>query len=355
MIDLPDLLYQPSFPPGFQAGIGIIGCGNIVRTAHLPAYARHGLNVVGVYDPIPDATQGLRDQYQIRRVYPSLEALLADPGIHIVDIATFPEQRVPIMRQALAAGKHILAQKPMALGLAEAREIAAEADRRGLKVAVNQNGRWSPPWRIATLLIQRGAIGEVSSITHLFDSSFSWVTGTRFDRIPHWLIYDYSIHWYDITQCWLEGKEIQTVRAREYRTPDQPAESRAAWGMWTEIHCRDGTNALLRSVGGARSRPGGHDFWVHGARGSLRGCVLPDRFIELDDGAAQTRIPFEGRWFPDGFAGTMGELAWAIAENRQPYNSGRHHLRSLALTLAACRSAEQDGEPVRFKESDWNE
>jgi hypothetical protein len=53
---------------------------------------------------------------------------------------------------------------------------------------------------------------------------------------------------------------------------------------------------------------------------------------------------------PDGFAGTMGELCSAIAEDREPFNSGRHNLLSVELTLAACRSAELDGAPVAVGE-----
>lgn len=350
MPDFAALPYQPSFPPNAPFGIGVIGCGNIVRQAHLPAYQKHGLKVVGVYDPYPPATQGIQEQFGIHTIYPTLEALLADPAIAIVDIATFPEQRIPIMRQALAAGKHILAQKPLATDMEQARAIVAEGERSGLKVAVNQNGRWAPPWRIATLLIQQGAIGDVTSITHLMDANFGWVPGTRFDGIPHWLIYDYSIHWFDITRCWLEGKSIQTVRAKEHKTPDQPAGSVAAWGMWSELQCADGANALLRCVGGSRSAQNGHYFWIHGTRGTLRGCVLPERFIELDDGKSVTSVNFTERWFPDGFAGTMGELFWSIVEDRSPYNSARHHLRSLGLTLAACQSAEVGGQPIDFVE-----
>ena len=78
-------------------------------------------------------------------------------------------------------------------------------------------------------------IGEVTSITRLFDAHFGWVPGTRFDVVPHWPIYDYSIHWYDITQCWLTGKNIQTVSAKDYQSPDQLIESKAAWGMWADI------------------------------------------------------------------------------------------------------------------------
>jgi hypothetical protein len=53
---------------------------------------------------------------------------------------------------------------------------------------------------------------------------------------------------------------------------------------------------------------------------------------------------------PDGFAVTMGELLCSIAENREPFHSARNNLRTLALTLAACASAEHNGEPVDPKE-----
>lgn len=344
------LPYQPGFPADYRPGIGIIGCGNIVRQAHLPAYQKHGLNLVGAFDAVPAATAGLQEQFGVKRIYASLDDLLADPAIEIVDIATFPEQRIPIMRRALEAGKHILAQKPLALDMAQAREIVAQAERSGLKVAVNQNGRWSPPWRIATLLIEGGAIGQVTAVTHLFDINLSWVTGTRFDAIPHWLLYDYSIHWFDITRCWLAGQRLSTVSAREYRLPNQPPESKAAWGMSAEIHCHAGANALLRCVGSSASQDRSHDFWVHGTLGTLRGSVLPDRFVELDNAQGQTRFDFEGQWFPDGFAGAMSELVWSIYEDRQPYNSARHHLASLAITLATCQSAENNGQPVQFDE-----
>jgi hypothetical protein len=58
----------------------------------------------------------------------------------------------------------------------------------------------------------------------------------------------------------------------------------------------------------------------------------------------------QGAWFPDGFAGTMGELLCAIAEDREPYHSARHTLFSLQMTLAACQAADNDGEPVLFEE-----
>src|SRR5689334_9623648 len=148
--------YRPHFPAGYRPKIGIVGCGGIVKSAHLKAYNKYGVEVAGVYDVNPSATQGVVDELGVGRVFESLDDLLADPEIEVVDIATHPQQRVELMRRALAAGKHILAQKPLALDVASAREVVEEAERRGLTIAVNQNGRWAPAWRVATLLLEQG-------------------------------------------------------------------------------------------------------------------------------------------------------------------------------------------------------
>ena len=151
-----DLDYKPSFPETYRPGIGIVGCGAIVRSSHLPSYARYGQRVVGVYDVRPEATVGVRETLRRRDVFDDLAELLGDPEVEIVDIATHPDVRPALIREALAAGKHVLAQKPLAEDLDTARELVEEAERLGLRLAVNQNGRWAPAWRAATLLVERG-------------------------------------------------------------------------------------------------------------------------------------------------------------------------------------------------------
>ena len=338
--------YKPRFPDDYRPGIGIIGCGGIVKGAHLPAYKKYDLNVVGVYDLNPEATRGVQEQFGVKQVFGDLDELLAHPDIAVVDIATHPEQRVELMRMALRAGKHVLAQKPFALDVEAAAGVVDEARRRGLKLAVNQNGRWAPAWRIATLLVRQGAIGDVLAVTHLYDVNFGWIPGTHFDTLKHFAIYDYSVHWIDISRCWLEQKSIAAVRARDYRTPNQPEAGKTPWGMWVEIACADGASAMIRGVGCANTRRTGHPFWIHGADGTIRGSALGQDFVELEKDGVTSRYALEGAWFPDGFAGTMGELLCAIVEEREPYNSAAHNLLSLEITLAACRSADLDGQPV---------
>jgi predicted dehydrogenase len=345
-----NLNYLPDTPSDFRPGIGIIGCGNIVRNAHLPAYEKHGLRVVGVHDISPEALAQVQGKYTVEHIFPDLDEMLSNPEIGIIDIATHPDQRIHLMRKALANGKHILAQKPLSLGITDASEVIKEAKQRGLKIAVNQNGRWAPAWRVATLLIEQGVIGDIVSITHLYDVNFGWVPGTGFDTIPHWAIYDYSVHWFDITRCWMGEHKVESVRARDYRTPNQPAHSTAEWGMWAEITYSNGANAMIRSIGASTANPAGHPFWIHGTEGIIRGSVLGNDYVELETRQGVYRYKLEGKWFPDGFAGTMGELMYAIRDNREAYNSAQHNLLSLQITLAACKSADEDGRPVKPEE-----
>ncbi len=349
---LGDLDYRPVFPPGYAPGVGIVGCGAIAKDWQLPAYARYGVNVVGVYDPLPEATRGVQDRFPfVQRVFPSLDELLADPRIDVVDIATGAEVRPELIRRAVEAGKHVLAQKPLALDLQAARETVEEAERRGIRVAVNQNGRWSPPWRIATLLVADGAIGDAIAVTHVLDKPLPPLVGTHFEEVEHFTIFDYFVHWIDISRCWLDGKPVAGVRAHEYRPPNEPAGLRTPSAAWVEILYEDGANAMIRSIGDAQTRRPSCPFWVHGTEGTIRGSVLlGSDFVELERDETTSRFALEGAWYPDGFAGTLAELACAIAEDREPFNSARHNLLSLAITLAACRSAEEGSRLVSLGE-----
>ena len=103
----------------------------------------------------------------VGRVYASAEELLADPEVRYVDIATGPEGRLAWIEAAVEAGKHVLAQKPLTLvrrgPRPAARPCCDRAAAAGVRVAVNHNGRWAPPWRAATAAGPRRARSATSS------------------------------------------------------------------------------------------------------------------------------------------------------------------------------------------------
>ena len=345
---VPD--HRPRFPAD-RPGVAVLGAGRIAQSAHLPAYAAHGVDVVGVWSRTPATTAGIRDRFPgIGTVYSSAEEALSDPRVGIVDLATAPDVRPPLLAAAVRAGKHVLVQKPLATDAAQLDalgDVLTEAADRGVLVAVNQNARWAPVWRAATLLVRDGAIGDVVGVTHLHDKPLPPLAGTPFDDVPHMLLADYLVHWVDITACWLAGTDVTTVSAHDSRVPGQPAGARNPWHATVHLSCADGASAALRVVGDARAATPGCPFWVHGTDGTLRGSILggSDR-LSLDRGTTTTSYALEGQWFVDGFAGAMGELMCAVAEDRQPGNSAAHNAATLRIVVAARDSAEAGGTVV---------
>ncbi|WP_422117887.1 Gfo/Idh/MocA family protein [Brachybacterium sp. UNK5269] len=348
--DLPD--HGPQFPSAPLA-VAILGAGSIARTAHIPAYEKYGVPVTGVYSRNRARTEDLPQLFpSVRRIYRSTQELLEDPAVEIVDLATGPEDRVDLIARAVQHGKHVLAQKPLLAGasdVAALRPVLDEAAERGLRIAVNQNARWAPVWRLATLLLRQGEIGDVVGVTHLHDKPLPPIAGTPFDDIDHMLIADYMVHWTDITRCWLEGTRVTHLSARDSRVPGQPETARNPWHADVRIGCDNGASAALRVVGDVQATNPGCPFWIHGTRGTLRGSILggTDR-LELDRDGEIHPLPLHGEWFVDGFAGTMAELMNAIREDREPENSAVHVLPTVELTDAARDSARHGGMPRRL-------
>jgi predicted dehydrogenase len=345
--------HRPHFPARASSyGIAVLGCGDIARTAHLPAYTAHGLDVVGVWSRSPRSTDEVRQRFgSIGTIYDTPEQLLADPRVKVVDLATRVEHRLTWLAAAIDAGKHVLAQKPLTNDPDALEPLLAKARTNQLRVAVNQNARWAPVWRAATSLIEQGAVGEVVGVTHLLDKRLPPLTGTHFDQIPHMLLTDYLLHWIDITRCWLAGKRATSVQACDGRVPGQPEDARNPWTATLQIGCDDGATALVRVVGDARTRTPSCPFWVHGTEGTLRGSILGQDFLEVERDDTTTRYHLEGAWFVDGFAGTMGELLSAIDEDREPSNSAQDNLATLRLVQASRRSADEHARPLAVEVS----
>src|ERR1700716_1072404 len=145
-------------PPGHHRKIGVVGAGAIVQVGHLPAYRKADLPVAAICDLRQDLAKEVADRFDVPRVS-SLDALLEDAEIEVLDIAVVPEAQPEIARRALRAGKHVLAQKPLAVDSDTARglvELAAELDR---KLVVNQQMRYGEGIAAAPALAEAGRLG----------------------------------------------------------------------------------------------------------------------------------------------------------------------------------------------------
>ncbi|MFD8675005.1 Gfo/Idh/MocA family protein [Streptomyces seoulensis] len=107
--------------------IGLLGTGPWARAAHAPALAGHpGVEFAGVWGRHPEAAAELAGEYGVR-AYPDVDALLAD--VEAVAVALPPSAQAELAVRAARAGRHLLLDKPLALGVTEARAVAEAAER----------------------------------------------------------------------------------------------------------------------------------------------------------------------------------------------------------------------------------
>ncbi len=117
--------------------VGLVGAGGIARSRHVPGFrAIDGVEVRGVVASSPASTQRAADELGIPNAYPTWEALVADPAIDAVVVATWPNLHAPVTIAALAAGRHVLCEGRMAMDAPEARTMLAASQARPDRVAM---------------------------------------------------------------------------------------------------------------------------------------------------------------------------------------------------------------------------
>ncbi|MBB6732753.1 Gfo/Idh/MocA family protein [Cohnella zeiphila] len=326
-------------------GIGIVGAGGIVNYAHLPAYRKAGLNIIGICDINENAVRNSAQKWEIPFSTTDYRELLKRNDIQIIDIAIPNEGRVDIVKEAVAAGKHILIQKPFAHQIEQAEEMVRSASEHGVRLAVNQNARFAPFYRKAKEIIDSGILGELYLMTHeMRINQDEALAGTWFAKVPNFLLVDYEIHHLDLMRFW-SGSTPERVYTSGTRMPGQHIQSDMT--VLTTMEFASGLRASLITVDTLQSNQAFWSFTVEGTKGSLYGRISHDYTVfELDyytkDNPGQwTRVTPPGRWFVDAFYGSMFELMNAIQENREPSISGRDNLETLRLLHSMIRSTEK--------------
>jgi predicted dehydrogenase len=332
----------PRYPKRHK--LGLIGCGGIAQY-HLTAAQSFGVEVVALADVNLAAAQSRRDEFFPQAaLYTDYRELLACEDITVVEIATHTAIRTPQILDALRAGKHVLSQKPFTFDLAAGRKMVALAARKGLRLGVNQNGRWAPQFSALLAAVRSGLLGDIHTLDMVMAWDHTWTRGSKFAELHHLILSDFAIHWFDIAATVFAGRTAHSVFANAVPAPHQdltpPMLANAV------INFGDGLTTLGFS---AYQSFAPHEYLCCvGSQGTLRGagnlCNLTE--LELTTRQGTVKIPLEGKWFPDGFRGTLGEFLRAIEADREPSISGRNNLRSLEICFAALASADT-GRPVK--------
>lgn len=325
--------------------IGIVGAGEIITSAHLPIYARRGWPVSAIYDEDATRAERVAAEWGTDSVS-SLEGILENAKVAIVDIAVPPEHQPAIVKAALRAGKHVLAQKPLARTLQEASALVEIADQERRLLAVNQQMRWSPVAKAFQNGIRSHSVGRVHYLE--FDLNLS-VEGLKPEswlaREPHPVTLLNTIHFLDLAR-YLFG-EPESVQAIATLSDPKVAFS-GEQGVFIVLKMPKGPTVVIADRRNAR----GHhhaSFLLLGDNGAIRGQLglwtdYPagaDDVIEFRaaEASSWTAWPVEGRWIPDAFAGPMGELIDAMNGRKELSTSGADHLKTLALVESVWKSA----------------
>lgn len=192
--------------------MAIIGFGGMGSHHYHKLLKEQEIVCTGVWDIKPERRQYAADLGL--HVYTSLEDLLADDSIEIVLVSTPNDCHHPIALQALAAGKHVICEKPVTLNAALLTEMLEAADKAGKLLTVHQNRRWDRGYVILQQVMGEGTLGEVYRIESRVHGAHGIPGDWRQDpRQGGGMIYDWGVHLLDQAVMLFPDAKITSVYA----------------------------------------------------------------------------------------------------------------------------------------------
>jgi predicted dehydrogenase len=317
--------------------VGVIGTG-FGQKVHIPGLkAHHRTEVIALYNPDLAKAQAVAAAHDIPQACDTVEALVALPGIEAVTIATPPFLHYPMAKTVLAAGKHLLLEKPTTLAASEAEELAQLAQTRNLVITMDFEFRFVPAWQRLAELLAADYVGPLRLV------KVDWTVPGRAnpERVWNWYARQdlgggalgaFASHTFDYI-TWLFGP-IERLCARlstaipqrpdpatgdlkpvdaddtcrlmldlKNGTPCQVAISSVTYagrGHWIEIYGDKGTLVL----GSSNLQDYVHDFALYGSQHGepLQGLSIPERLqfpTTYGDGRIAPFVRVVNHWVHD--------------------------------------------------------
>ena len=353
--------------------IAIVGCGRIADLQCQGYLAHPGAEIAAVCDVDEALARRRAAEWGASRVYTDFEALLRDPEIDAVDIATPHHLHAEQAIAALRAGKGVSLQKPPTHSLAELDAVIAAAGASGARFRVFENFMYYPPHTKARALVDEGAIGTPLSVRiktaagRLGDGWTVPPSSTAWRMDPQTCgggptTFDHGYHCYNMARFFMP-EEIERVHAFIHWTTfgenavyDGPA--LVSWKYAGAIP-RYGSWEVIASLGmRVRSKYYVSDdrLEIHGSEGILwvnrcTGKLLDEPSVVLyRDGETRAFHDLATDW-AESFRLGAHDFVDALIEGRAAPQDGEGARRTLAFALAAGRSA-AEGREVAIDELD---
>jgi len=374
---------------GRSYGVAVVGQAFMGR-AHSNAWR----NVGAFFPGVP----GVRQQVLVGRDRASLEAtaatlgwesvstdwqaVLADDRVDLVDLCVPGHLHAQMAAEALAAGKHVLVEKPLANTVAEAEamaDAAAAAADRGVHAMVGFNYRWIPALALARRYVEDGRLGQVrqARVAYLQDwladeaAPMTW--RLRKETAGSGALGDLGSHAVDQVRSLL-GHEVVRVNAALHtfvtrrEGADGGEDVTVDDAAWATLHTDGGAVVSLEVSRMATGRKNALQVELYGSRGAVRFDLerLNELQVCLDGASAFTSVlvtepdhPYLDAWWPPGhtlgwdhtFTSQAAHLLRCLADGRAPEPSFADGLAVQRVLAAVEQSAAGSGVPVDPKET----
>jgi predicted dehydrogenase len=366
----------------------VIGTG-FVGPFHVDAVRRGGLaEVVAIAGSNPERTSARARALGVPNATTDVEAMLADPAIDVVHVCTPNDTHVALARRALEMGKHVVVEKPLALTLGDARELAALAIRAGRHAMVAFTYRGYPMVRRARQLVAAGELGSLRLVHGAYlqdwlaeETDYNWrlEPGSGISRA----VADIGSHWVDTAE-FVSGRRVSAVFAdlatflpARQRPLVETAAFEAASGEseTVAIASEDAATILLRFDDGSRGamvisqvspgRKNAFSFEIAGSRASLAweqerpeslwiGSRSETRRLMREPEATTSGVPSLPAGHPEGWAEALRDVMrgfYAAVANGDPtptrdddarYPTLAAGVRAVAVVEAVVESAHRE-------------
>ena len=250
--------------------VAVIGSG-FMGAAHIDALRRvPGVRVVAIASTDLARARELAGQFEIPHVLEDWQALAGRDDVHAVHNCTPNNLHFEVNRTLVAAGKHVLSEKPLTMTSRESAELVRLARERGVVTGINFNYRGYPLVRQARAMVAHGELGDLFLVHGhylqdwlLYDTDYNWRLESKVSGASR-AIADIGSHWFDLVQ-FITGRKITRVFAHLFRVHETRKKPRTAVETYkgkeqgapqeyddVAIDTEDGGLVLLELAGGLR-------------------------------------------------------------------------------------------------------
>lgn len=328
-----------------QERVIVVGAGGI-SNAWFPPLLAEQLEVVAVIDINKAAAEKQIAKYELTKAVASddLDSALSHVPADLAIDLTIPETHFDVTTKALAAGLHVIGEKPMAATMEQARGLIAASERAGKLFMTSQSRRWEPRHAAIANAVRSGTLGTITNVNCDFFLAAHF--GGFREQMANVLILDMAIHHFDLAR-FFTGLDAIDVLCEQYNPAGSWYSRDAAADCWFTMH--NGVRFNYRGSWASEGTPTSWngDWRIVGTKGTLTFAGDAAPIVNVVDESAPPA--FQRKLSPlkieeppleaTGFHGSLRDMLKAMRTGTKPQTECHDNIKSLAMVHAAIKSS----------------